>query len=380
MSKKLNILFISSWYPSRIKPTTGNFVKRHAEAIALKHMVTVIHAIGDEKLKKPVFEIVRKTEKDVNEIIIYFKKHSFFFVNAVRKYQAYRKGVKLVSYIDIIHGNIIYPGGAFAVLTKLLLKKPLILTEHWTGFLKTEKTNFNWLKKIFIKSIASFSEIIVPVSDTLKTAMIDFGIKNKYKVIGNAVDTSLFYPKEKNNKIFTILHISSLVNRHKNIEGILEIIKILSKNRSDFKFQIIGSENLNETKILASEKKIPDSLIEFIGNSPPEQIAKYMQEADLYVSFSNFETFGVVYVEALATKTPVVCTNTGILTEHKTEDICRIIPIRDKNKLYSIINDFLDNKIYLDTNKMRDFAVDNFSFESVALQYSSLYTNIVNNI
>jgi hypothetical protein len=32
---KLNILFLSGWYPNRVLPTLGNFVQKHAEAVAL---------------------------------------------------------------------------------------------------------------------------------------------------------------------------------------------------------------------------------------------------------------------------------------------------------------------------------------------------------
>ena len=51
MSKKLHILFLSSWYPSRVSYTNGYFVQKHAEAIASQHKVSVIFAIGDKNAK-----------------------------------------------------------------------------------------------------------------------------------------------------------------------------------------------------------------------------------------------------------------------------------------------------------------------------------------
>src|ERR1017187_10528798 len=40
--KKLNILFISSWYPNKLKPLNGIFVKRHAAANTIDCNVSVI--------------------------------------------------------------------------------------------------------------------------------------------------------------------------------------------------------------------------------------------------------------------------------------------------------------------------------------------------
>jgi len=47
LKKKLHILFLSSWYPSHVSPSNGDFIQRHAEAIATKHNVTVIYVTTD---------------------------------------------------------------------------------------------------------------------------------------------------------------------------------------------------------------------------------------------------------------------------------------------------------------------------------------------
>jgi glycosyltransferase involved in cell wall biosynthesis len=104
-----------------------------------------------------------------------------------------------------------------------------------------------------------------------------------------------------------------------------------------------------------------------------------MQEADLYVSFSNYETFGVVYIEALATKTPVICTDTGILTEYDITDAYKIIPIKGQEQLKLHLLNYLDKKYKIDGAKMRDFVVSNFSYQSVAQHYTQLYNEILNN-
>ena len=49
---RYKILFISSWFPNKLEPTNGNFVQRHAEAVARLHDVEILHSIGDATQKQ----------------------------------------------------------------------------------------------------------------------------------------------------------------------------------------------------------------------------------------------------------------------------------------------------------------------------------------
>ena len=52
---RYKILFISSWFPSKIEPTNGNFVQRHAEAVSRLYDVEILHAIGDPNQEENYF-------------------------------------------------------------------------------------------------------------------------------------------------------------------------------------------------------------------------------------------------------------------------------------------------------------------------------------
>ena len=54
---RLRILFLSSWYPSQEHRTLGNFVQRHAQAVAKLHDVSVIYATPYKKRGLPSDEI-----------------------------------------------------------------------------------------------------------------------------------------------------------------------------------------------------------------------------------------------------------------------------------------------------------------------------------
>ncbi len=47
-------MFLTGWFPSRVFPVLGDFVQRHAEAVATLHKVSVIHVMSDPDLKKKI--------------------------------------------------------------------------------------------------------------------------------------------------------------------------------------------------------------------------------------------------------------------------------------------------------------------------------------
>ena len=72
MSNKLNVLFLCGWYPSKVSPTNGDFIQRHAEAVSLIHNVTVIHIISDKKSKKNI-DIISEVINGIETHIAYIK-------------------------------------------------------------------------------------------------------------------------------------------------------------------------------------------------------------------------------------------------------------------------------------------------------------------
>ena len=114
-----NILFLSSWYPSKNHTTLGNFIQFHAEAVATINKVYVLYLSASENENS--FSIDNKIINEVDTTIIYFKK------NKLKKYldhlNAFKKGIdylmkdKKVNF-DCIHMNIIHPSGWQALYLK----------------------------------------------------------------------------------------------------------------------------------------------------------------------------------------------------------------------------------------------------------------------
>ena len=377
--RKLNILFISSWYPSRVFKYYGDFVKRHAKAAGLYSNVICLHVIRDKKMNKG-FEVAENEEGDLKEVIIYFNR--LYFIKLAYIFY-YIKGFyyirKKYSKPDLVHANVLYPIGFIAFIYLILFKTNFVVTEHWTGFQKGEYKEFSVVKRLLFNFIGTKATYILPVTDDLKHSMLTSGIKGNFKIIPNVVETDLF----RKNKVFDnnkkqILHISHLRDKHKNISGILRVISKLSQIRQDFILKIIHSEENNALVELASSLGILGKYVNFCGNKNYQEVADFMSKSVFLVLFSNFENLPCVIVEALSSGLPVISTDVGGIKEHIDNSKGILIKRGDELALLDAMNYLLDNYNSYNKENLRQYALSNFSYQVVGKGFCQVYSEIIN--
>ena len=74
-----NVLFLSSWYPSRVHSTLGNFVRYHALAASKYNSINVLYIVADDNVKN--YEINSFQDNDLTTTIVYFKRGFFKYLN-----------------------------------------------------------------------------------------------------------------------------------------------------------------------------------------------------------------------------------------------------------------------------------------------------------
>jgi glycosyltransferase involved in cell wall biosynthesis len=376
LTQKLHILFICGWFPSKVSPTNGDFIQRHAEAVATKHAVSVIHIISDEKTDKECIEI--NQENAVNIYIGYVRKTKNPLLKISRFWKIFHQIIKTIDSFDVVHLNKIYPFGIFAFHLKRKFKKPYIISEHWTAYQIPNVKQIGFFQKIVSKIITKNATYVCPISDHLSKSMQQFGLQGNFKTVANVVNTIVFCPQQKENNLFTILHVSSLNDKQKNISGMLRVVKKLQETNVDFIWKFIGGTS-DEILELMSKLNINTTKVEFIPHVSQIKLATHLQQANVCVSFSNYETFGIVMAESIACGTPVISTNTGILNELKSEEFFKIIPLKDEDKLFQELLNYQKNPKIYDSKKMNSFISEKFSVNVIANEFSLLYEKALKN-
>lgn len=383
--ERKKILFLPSWYPSRVEPANGNFIRRYAETISSFAEVNVLFSISETKAKHA--EVTESLNGSVKETIIYYPKISASPLSGLFKLWRYMKMSSLgfrkiygqTGQPDVVHVQVAFPAGLFALWLKWSKKIPFIVTEHWTGYYPEDGRYSGWLMKYFTRIIISNASGVTTVSSSLMNEMKRHGLKNNYTVIPNVVDTSLFKPSAARlpaeKKQF--LHISNL-DKQKNMGGILNAVLQLVKRRNDFQLLIVcDSKNKAKYEQLAAHRYLLNTTVIFTGEKKPDEVADMMNQSVALVMFSRFETMSIVMAEAWACGKPVITTRVGGVTEYMNDSRGRLVNSENEKELESTMNWMLDHFGEFDEEEIRKFAVENFSPHLIASKFEFLYKTVL---
>ncbi len=370
----MHILFLNSWYPNRILKQNGDFIQRHAQAVALQHKVTALHVKSDPNLKQKI-EITQDEKNGVKAYIAYVKASKNPVLKAIRFINGYRALLKKTNKVDVVHVNKLFPVGVVALWLKKMKKIPFIITEHHTIYHQPYAKKIGFTERFLSKLITKNAAFVAPVSKDLGFAMQTFGLKGNYTNIPNVVDTKRFKAKEKKQDIFTILHVSSM-NKVKNIDGILKTIKALEKHIPSFQFQMIGG-NAEDFMVKAKDFGLTEENLHFKNQVSHQEITKYFQNASVFLLFSDVENLPCVILEAFSCGTPVISTNVGGIAEYFPEDFGILVPPKNEDALLKAIL-----KIYTDTNsvkprKMHQYVEQHFSEKQICEAFTKLYKKAI---
>lgn len=382
MDKRLNILFTSSWYPNRTNSFAGNFVKRHAEAVAKYCNVTVLYFQSDSSISKTEIQLFESN--NLNEIICYYPKITsrlpfvFHFKNFRRIVSIANKlqseGLIKFNKFDVLHHNVTYPVGTVAAYIKEKYLLPYVLTEHSTKFLGHPDDKMSFIERLVAKYVLKKVDVLCPVSKNLEQAILnDFTIK-KSVVVKNVVDANVFSAHNKKpSSITTLLHVSTLQNQQKNVFGLIEAFSLLSKKHENFVLKIIGDGDSSELMAAIKKYSLPKEHFEFLGAQPITKVAEAMRQSDALVLFSSFENLPCVISEAHMVGIPVISTNVGGISEMIDAKNGVLLEAKNVTQLVQTLQAFMEGKYTFSSSEIRTKAIEDYSYPSVAQKFLEIY-------
>ncbi|WP_026662057.1 glycosyltransferase [Butyrivibrio proteoclasticus] len=202
---------------------------------------------------------------------------------------------------------------------------PYVITEHITPL-----DEGDGIEKRKEKALKEAKEVIA-VSKALAR-----DIENKYGaksvVVPNIADLSEFEYAPKNKaegNTFEFLSAAS-VNYGKGFDV---LIKAFAKVTRSVHLTIMGDgPEMPAIRKLADDLGVTDR-ISFTGSYVRRDFAEKLHASDVFVLPSRSETFGIVYIEALATGTPVIATRCGGPEDFVDETNGMLVPVDDVDAL-----------------------------------------------
>jgi L-malate glycosyltransferase len=388
MSNQRAILFLASWYPVNSNPSHGIFIRNHAVALSHFQNVVVVYAYSSEE--GPHYKVEHKNiNQNLTEYFVRFPK-SGFALRSLQSFLHFKKahGVLMEYLIQkhiepiAIQVNVVFPAAVVLSLYKKVFKVKHTVLEHWSGYLKSDGNYNGAIMKYFTKQCIAYAGKVWHISMPQKNAMLLHGLKANYELIYNAVNTNLFKPlkEEGNIKKVQLLHVSSLVEREKNISGTFKVLKQLQEAGYDFDLVVAGGEgvDLYNAKKLAGELKLNNT--RFTGNLPPEKIAELMQQSGALILFSHFEGMPVVALEALSCGLPVFATKVGQLPFIVKEDFGDLCHEADPKEMYQLLENYFEGKYKFNPQAMRQFVLQYASYDAVGKQMNEYYKEVIASI
>lgn len=383
MEHSTHILFISSWYPSRQDPTLGIFNRFFADAASLYNKVSVLHIASSDTLENE-FEYTESIDNNILTVTVYYKKvkpglpliTQLMKRNRVLKAfdRGYERLVQKAGRPDLIQLNVIMPMGVGAYHLSARHGIPYVVNENWSGYGEEDGSYRGLVQKFYTRRIVRHAKAILPTSTYLRDAMLSHGLTGNYTVIPNVVDVKLFRPLPSEPHSQTkLIHISSLNDREKNVSGLIRAFRIAVSRNPQLELNIVG-EGVDREKYQALVKNSGLSgKVHFKGRLFKTELVKEINANDALIMFSNFETFCLVIIEAFACAKPVITSNAGAIKTYMKPELGIMVERQNEAQLADAIVDFASGAKTYNPDYIREFAVQNYSYEKVGEKLTEIY-------
>jgi len=384
----LNVLFLTSWYPTAEYTYGGVFVREHAKAVRdAGHQVVVLHLAGaragrdggmwgwEEELDFALSEGIETYHVFHRPSRARTASYGLYLWSAIRAYRRLRlRGFRP----DVIHAHI-YPAGVPAAAIGTRSGIPVVLTEQSSAFPRRSLNRLEVRKARFAYRRVACA---LPVSRHLLDAIRSYSIEEPFEVVPNVVDTSLFYPHEvertEREAKRRLLFVGNLEpSQSKGFPTLLRALARLNERRRDWRLDVFGDGPERGTYETSAAALGLEEQLTFHGSQPKTVIAEMMRAADLFVLPSRFDNLPCAIVEALASGLPVVSTTVGGIPELVGDCSGRLIAPDDPMGLADTLDDTLANLDVFDRGAIAAAARNRYSLEVVGKQLTEIYESVL---
>lgn len=320
----MKILLVSHLFPTKIAPFQASFIQERFKALTTfdktspSLIVPTPYSIPfTHRYKKNHSPLLNKGHR-VQYLSFPKKQFPRIISNSISKSVLKFIGDKT---FDIVHIHWLYPDGLIVPQVKRAGFK-IVLTIHGSDWYQSQQDPL--LIKLLEESLKKADFVLFSGPDLQKDILEEYSfLKHKSDTINNFVDTSTFFESKTSKSDQKLMlgwkpdRISALtvanLRPEKGIDLLIEAI-VENPDLRDVDFHLVS--NLENTKFsLDIQKKISQNKFQniFIHSPVPHsELQKFYSAADLYISPSRREGFGLAMIEALFCGTPFLASNVGI--------------------------------------------------------------------
>ena len=369
----MHILVIPSWYPTPEDPISGCFFREQAQALAdYGHRVSVFAVFSDAP--EGVY-----TEKSVSGNMTEFRIHAKPLWFHLTFFRIMKEMLRLLrtelsgAEPDVIHVHS-FRAIRYARAIRALYGIPIVVTEHATWFER---------KLLSQKDLAAISrdyraaDALIAVSPGLREHILPYCTNKDVLVVPNMVDAQFLGGAlhRAEGETFGFVCVGALTKK-KGIDLLLDAFAAVHAKLPHTRLTVCGGGEEESALRAQTEALGVSGAVDFKGQVSRVECAACLRENQAFVLPSRAETFGVVYVEAMACGLPVIMTKLGAWTILAREETGLAVDVENVEQLTAAMLYMAEHSERYDAGIIRAFCAENFSAPSVCRRLTEIYTDV----
>jgi glycosyltransferase involved in cell wall biosynthesis len=287
--------------------------------------------------------------------------------------------------IEVVHAHLArdYPIGSIAVRLTRSLKTKLVLTRHVLFPMKS-------VQKFALSNVSK----VIAVSDAAQTSLQKTFPTEKIVCVPNGIEIENWSQadRKKLREEFRFQHNISFeafligtIGELKFLKGQEDFIlasQIIAEKFPEAHFVIVGKDNSfdqNFRRKLKRMIKVFELEERFLWLDWIDDTAEILHSLDVFVSASHSESFGLSILEAMASGTAIVATETkGALELLKDKKSRKLVSIQNPVELSAAICELIENpeKRENTARRAQEIARQNFSLERMIAETEKVYQQL----
>lgn len=297
------------------------------------------------------------------------------FLLAILKFiEEHRKEAIDIAHLHMSEYGSCYRKIVFILLCRMLKIKTIVHSHgsEFENFLKKSKGSF-----IFKKIVKLADKVLVLTPGWMKIweTLIP---SDKIEILPNAVSLPEINRKKyyKNNQL-NLLFLGYIGHR-KGTYDLIRAVKELVNDELQVSLKIGGNGEVEKAKKMVDELDLSRN-IDILGWVDSDLKDRLLREADILVLPSYFESFGIVLLEAMSYKLPVICGDGGFSKEIISDGLNGyVVKSGDVQDIKEKISLFFDRHIAeVLGNNARETVEKFYTFETIGSQLRKIYLRMV---
>ncbi|CUS25928.1 glycosyltransferase [Paucilactobacillus oligofermentans DSM 15707 = LMG 22743] len=291
--------------------------------------------------------------------------------------------------LDIIHTQTEFSLGWMGKVTARSLKIPCIHTYHtmYQDYLHyiangriLKPRNVKQMVNVFMMNMTG----IVAPSERVRTTLTGYGIKTPMRVIPTGVNLDRYGIEHNETQIklmreqlgYTaetpvLLSLSRLAFE-KNIHELIEALPDMLESEPKIQLLIVGDGPARETLEKQAAQLQLAGHVTFTGEINNNDVQKYYQLANVFVSASDSESQGLTYIEALASGLPIVVMKSPYTME-LIDDPAIGVNFETKSQLVTSVLQYCGSNFTTEDNAKRNAKLDEISAQTFGTRVIQFY-------